>query len=245
MTKGWNPGANRWKIFWRMVDRKGPNECWPWALSVDERGYGHVTVAGWHTTAHRAAYACINGRPPRNAVVMHTCDNPPCCNPAHLRIGSQADNMMDKHLKGRHGDARNFGEQGSAKLTDAQVAEIRQRYASENISQRRLAAEYGVGSTQIARIVNGESRLPGMSRSSPLLAEIIKSTAPEERGAIGEKGRRPRPPRLELRKANFELAELIRVKRKAGATYRQIAEEFGLGQTTIRSIVEGRTYTRP
>lgn len=93
--------------FWLRVDRRGPNECWPWR-GYKIRGYGRFQLADRHRRyfAHRYAYECVNGgivRPQSNAenVVMHTCDNPSCCNPKHLRKGTALDNTRDMIAKGR------------------------------------------------------------------------------------------------------------------------------------------------
>lgn len=82
---------------------------------------------------------------------MHTCDNPPCCNPAHLRCGTQKENIEDKYTKGRE-DPRSGGRNHMAKLTGQQVAEIRSRVACERGVD--LAREYGVSKATISEIKN-------------------------------------------------------------------------------------------
>lgn len=91
--------------FWSKIDRASPNECWPWTRSKSVGGYGHWSY--WEdgkcrsTTAHRQAWTLINGPIPKGLQVLHKCDNPPCCNPNHLWLGTHADNMADKVAKGR------------------------------------------------------------------------------------------------------------------------------------------------
>lgn len=84
---------------WERVDVRGPDECWPWKLSISTHGYGQV---GWggngsrgHTTAHRAAWTAANGPIPGDLTVDHLCRNRPCCNPAHLRLLTNGDNASD------------------------------------------------------------------------------------------------------------------------------------------------------
>lgn len=93
--------------FWARVDSSGgPDACWPWKLSCRRDGYGQIRVAGCCVAAHRLAYELAVGPIPdgtgfHGAVVMHTCDNRKCCNPAHLHLGSQYDNLRDMYNKGR------------------------------------------------------------------------------------------------------------------------------------------------
>ena len=76
--------------------------CWNWKGKVNEFGYGAVTVEGRHTRAHRAMFFLLNPKADRSLVVMHMCDNPPCINPDHLRLGTHSENIQDMHNKGRH-----------------------------------------------------------------------------------------------------------------------------------------------
>ena len=89
--------------FWAKVDRDG--ECWEWAAARNSKGYGSLCVGGKWTMAHRHAYALTHGPIAKGLVVRHTCDNPPCVNPAHLLLGTYSDNMRDALERGRHGQA--------------------------------------------------------------------------------------------------------------------------------------------
>lgn len=87
--------------FWSHVNIQGPDDCWPWIGKINKKtGYGVVKVNGQEKRAHRVAFLLENGQD--GEVVRHTCDNRPCCNPGHLIDGTQADNMMDMHARGRY-----------------------------------------------------------------------------------------------------------------------------------------------
>jgi hypothetical protein len=85
-----------------MVDRSGgPDACWPWTGRT-EGGYGRLWFKNKHERAHRVAWALANNQPvPDGMVVCHRCDNPPCCNPADLWLGTRTDNNADRDAKGR------------------------------------------------------------------------------------------------------------------------------------------------
>jgi hypothetical protein len=92
-------------LFWSWVDIGAADECWPWKLWVSNKGYGMFVSLGRTQTASRVAWFLSNGINP-DGVVCHSCDNPICCNPAHLFLGTQSDNIRDCVRKGRHNEAR-------------------------------------------------------------------------------------------------------------------------------------------
>lgn len=88
--------------FWAKVDRSGGEEsCWPFLGVRDHKGYGRLHTQAGSRLAHRVAWELTNGELQANLCALHTCDNPPCCNPSHLRLGTDADNKRDMHSKGR------------------------------------------------------------------------------------------------------------------------------------------------
>lgn len=92
--------AERFDEFWDRVDIQGSDDCWEWKKSK-VRGYGSVRLKGLPVRAHRAAYLLTYGNIPTDKQVLHHCDNPACCNPKHLYIGTQQDNMNDMYRRKR------------------------------------------------------------------------------------------------------------------------------------------------
>jgi hypothetical protein len=133
--------------FWDRTRTVG--ECLEWTGGRSGDGYGAVVIDGRQTGAHRHAWAVANGPIPHGLQVLHTCDNPICILPAHLFLGTVADNMADKARKLRSSiGVRN----PKAKLTPAAVIEIR-RLDADGWGTVAIATKFGVGRVAIRRIV--------------------------------------------------------------------------------------------
>lgn len=142
--------------FWKKVAVKGHGECWEWNGCRNNRGYGKAWVCHTGVLASRVAYFMKHGQLPTTMFVLHHCDNPPCCNPAHLFTGTQKDNTDDMWAKGR--GVRQRGESsGMAKLTNAQVLEIRSIYDSGVMGSKRIAKRFGITSVNVMSIVKRET----------------------------------------------------------------------------------------
>ena len=146
--------------FWSKVDIRGADECWEWQAST-RHGYGQFGVGTRATLrveiASRFAYELANGTIPEGLAVCHTCDNPPCVNPAHLYTGTQADNVADMDAKGRRGIHKPIGEHnGSAKLTESDVHSIREMLA-DGATFAAVGRTFGVTSNQISNIHKGRA----------------------------------------------------------------------------------------
>jgi hypothetical protein len=87
--------------FWAKVDRRGPDECWPWLGAYARRGYGRIFVAGGTRIATRVALVLAGRQPAARQLACHSCDNPSCVNPTHLWWGSYTENAQDAAKKGR------------------------------------------------------------------------------------------------------------------------------------------------
>lgn len=158
-------------IGWDVTERKSAHAeggCWEWKGYRASDGYGIIRDdEGRRRQAHRVYYEVLNGPLSPDQLVLHKCDNPPCMNPEHHRIGTHLDNNQDRMVKGRssHGE-RHYAH----KLTGAQVAEIRSRYKPGVVTQQALADEYGVSQQVISGIVRGKSwqkrTILGVARAS-------------------------------------------------------------------------------
>lgn len=159
--------------FWAKVAVADPGACWLWTATKHSSGYGYFSVASRRFAsgsqgllAHRIAWELTNGPiPDATPFVLHRCDTPPCCNPAHLFLGTQSDNNRDMREKGREARGERHGahtrperrptgvRHGSAKLTDAAVRAIRMSHRG-GVSIRRLAVAYGVNFTTARDVVH-------------------------------------------------------------------------------------------
>lgn len=141
--------------FWSHVDVRGPDDCWPWTAHTNDGGYGRVRVGPVLWLAHRLAWFLRNGPIPEGQCALHSCDNPPCCNPAHVFLGTRLDNNEDRDKKGRGNYAQRRGAgNANAKLTEQDVLEIRALGALQ--PAHRIADRFGVSPSHVRRIVTGE-----------------------------------------------------------------------------------------
>lgn len=121
--------------------------CVEWPRARSKGGYGQICVARKVLYVHRLAFIEDNGREPRGEV-RHTCDNPPCFNPAHLIEGTHRQNAHDMLRRLR---------QPRRKLDWGLAGEIRRLYATGGVSQRQLARDFGVSQRLVCGVVNGKS----------------------------------------------------------------------------------------
>ena len=129
--------------FWRKVDICDPVFCWEWQNNLSHNGYGLFgiyqagKVKGWR--AHRYAWTITNGPIPEGLNVLHHCDNRRCCNPKHLFIGTQKENIHDRDAKGR---TANGEQHGHCKLTNDIVRMIKS--IPRDISDAKVVKELGL-----------------------------------------------------------------------------------------------------
>jgi len=123
--------------------------CHNWNKCVTIDGYGQIKINGKSERVHRVYYELHKGKIPEGMYVCHRCDNPKCCNPEHLFLGTHQDNMDDMMAKGRRGNC-------GAILTIETVKEIRKKYV-ETTTYKELAIEYGVSYNTICKIITNRN----------------------------------------------------------------------------------------
>jgi hypothetical protein len=135
--------------FWEKVDIKGNDECWEWLAYVHPSGYGTFNIERKMYQSHRVAWMLTYGEIPKGdgyhgTCVCHHCDNSICCNPSHLFLGTQKDNVKDRDNKSRGVIPDNRGENhGLSKLNADDVRKIRKIW-KRGYSQSELAEMFGV-----------------------------------------------------------------------------------------------------
>ena len=147
------PPSNLSVRLWQKIAIAGTDDCWLWTAYRDRRGYGKIGNNGSSYLAHRIVFRLVNGDFPEHLKVCHRCDNPSCCNPNHLFLATQYDNVQDRHLKGH--DAH-FGLKGTAhplaKLSEEQVREIR-KFHKLGVSESKLAIQFSISQSHVSRII--------------------------------------------------------------------------------------------
>lgn len=137
--------------FWSYVAIDDDDRCWAWLAYRNDQGYGRFRVGREKVLAHRHALALVRGSVPPHLDVLHDCDNPSCVNPAHLHLGTRAQNNAERNLRGR--EAR--GERnGRARLSEAVVRVARKQLALGR-SQSSVAADLGVHRKTVYQLASG------------------------------------------------------------------------------------------
>jgi len=234
--------------FWPKVEKS--DGCWLWRGGKGPRGYGWISLGRKNDggeSAHRVSWRLHFGEIPDGMFVCHRCDVRRCVNPTHLFLGTHEDNMRDMREKGRapsgdrHGRRINpacvpVGEAvGTAKLSDASVAEILATYFAGGASTVDLAARYGVAATTVQKIVRGEQweHIPRPASTAPI-AELARANALRAR---------PRGAANSNAKLTAESVAEIRSDYAAGnVSQRALAARYGVTQTAIYHVLRGRSW---
>ena len=207
--------------FWDKVNVRGADDCWEWSANKNNKGYGmfRCRSLGFRSKqlAHRLSYAAANGPIEAGKVIMHTCDNPPCVNPAHLSVGTHADNMADASMKFRR---------PQQKYTADQITELLKDYVAGGLSRAELSAKHGVPLASLNDYTTGDACLWLHGRNGCPTTEQIRAARRTKPGA---------------KIAADDVREIKRLLRE-GVTGLDIARQFGVHRATISDIKAGKTW---
>lgn len=212
------------EYFWSKVDKSGgPDACWPWTGAKNKSGYGVTSYRWKQFTSHRLAYLFAE-RDPGFKLVCHKCDNPPCCNPAHLFLGTAKENSRDMVSKNRqssgekHSDALMPGRQRGenhyeTNLKDSDAIEARRLYTETRVPLKEIARMYGLSYHSMQKLVLGITwkHLP----------------CPKREG------------HRNIQYDQKRVEEILQL-RSTGMTVKQIAAHFGMSIWTCNDIVYRR-----
>lgn len=134
------------------IKRAGADQCWEWQAYRRKDGYGIFQLGNKPMLSHRLALAAHLGRAlERDELALHSCDNPPCVNPVHLRVGTDADNVRDRDERQRRRPPQGI-RNGRAQLTESEVREIRALAAAGGDTHKEIGRRFGVAKATITHI---------------------------------------------------------------------------------------------
>lgn len=227
--------------FWSHIPDRQVGSCWIWKGRT-RNGYGYIGLGKTDPSrdyrrgqfgAHRISYFLANGTDPFPLHALHRCDNPPCVNPDHLFLGTQADNDRDRDAKGRGNQAH--GETHCrAKLSKEDIEEIRRKHVPWKVGYPALAKEFGVSRQTISQIIKGRAwkrtiaLLPAPAKPSPAYPYIEKVHIDKRR--------------LRGKLTESDVLEIRRRYQVGNISQPALAREFGVTQGAIGPIVRGKGW---
>jgi hypothetical protein len=203
------------------------NGCWIWQKGTTEDGYGQISVGGKKRRAHCLAYEEWIGDIPKGKEVCHTCDVRNCCNPKHLFIGTHKENVQDMVKKGRRSSTKG-GNNPNSQLTESIVIRIVDMLISD-VPDVEVAEEFGVSRTSISKIRRGVN-----------WSHVIEELPEFKRRKLSKIKKKGQEPVKAFSKSDVLL---IRRMLKKGHTIARIARKFVVGETTVRNLRDGKTYS--
>ena len=221
----------RLAIFKMRIAPPDQNGCTVWTRGRDRAGYGSFSVGKAVVFTHRLAWMIANGPIPEGMMICHKCDNPPCCNPDHLFLGTHDDNTDDKVAKGRQIRGSDIG---NSLLTEEQVLEIRRIYGCGEMGQVALGKKFGVTQANINDIVlrHTWTHLPDDgSYAANLGGKITKKDA-----AKGESH-----PQAKL--TAEDVIQIRKLYAEGGISQPKLAAQFQIHQAGISRILLRKTWT--
>lgn len=214
--------------FWSKVDIRSDSECWEWTAKRHVRGYGIYWHDGKNVRANRHALFITSGPPPfDDAISLHSCDNPPCCNPAHLRWGTHKENVDDRKM--RRGSL--VGEDSPvATITNEIVAKI-YRCRLDGLAVPEIAELLQLPKATVLNVYSGRSWTHRLGvDGNPTLKELRSSKVKRKRKSHN-------------RVLTDKMIDAIFQGRMAGKSGRDLAKELGLPLGTVSPVHSGLAFT--
>lgn len=196
--------------FWSKVLKT--STCWVWTSNTNNKGYGMFSLgtAIGKKLAHRLSYEEANGKIPAGMHILHSCDNPLCVNPSHLRAGTRKDNMQECSQKGRY---------GNQKLSDANVISLLKDYVA-GMDRAGMAAKYGISILSVNDYTTSGARERLHGKHGCPTSQQLKDARNLKPGAV----------------LTPEAVLEIRAKLASGKQGTDLAEEYGIHKATISDI---------
>lgn len=216
--------------FAEKFQRGADDQCWPWTAGTNGAGYGMLwsPEAGRKVLAHRYSFEIHYGPLNADDLVLHSCDNRACVNPAHLRAGSHKENVSDMDSRGRRVSNARKGETNcNARMTADAVIRLRQRYIAGD-ALADLVRDFGCTENALTDYTSGRSwrHLLG-ANGCPTLEQLKAECARRRRSGS---------------KISEEDARDIRAALASGETGRSIAARYGIHTATVSDIKHGRIW---
>lgn len=213
--------------FWKNVEINKEDECWPWLRGKTPKGYGNAWINGKFIRANRYALQDSKGPPPsEDMYALHSCDNTSCCNPAHLRWGTQKENMQDAILRKRN----SFGEKSTSSLINEETASRIMRMRMEGFKSPDIAKKLSLGEGLVMAVYTGRSwaHLHGVN-GNPTKQEL--NNAKCKRGPSAN------------RVLTDEMIDRILQGKMEGLTCKDLANELGIKEGTASPVFCGKKFS--
>lgn len=215
--------------FWSKVDIRGDDECWPWTAKRHERGYGIFWYRDKNIRANRFALEISKGPPPAEGLMsLHSCHNPSCCNPSHLRWGTGVDNRADMEI--RFGPL--IGENSANKQISQEIADAILRMRVEGYRIREIAGSLNLTETLVENVYVGKSWSHRLGVDGNPTLEELKAKRPF-------KNKRKSHNRV----LTEDMIDAIFRGRMEGKTAKELAVSFGIPLGTVSPVFSGLSFT--
>lgn len=215
------------ELFWKNVDVKGKDDCWPWKKGKTKLGYGSLWLDGKSLRAHRVALSLETGEPTDSDLcALHSCDNPSCCNPSHLRWGTHTENMQDAVLRKRNA----FGEKSPNASISEEIASKIMRMRLEGLKVPEIADALGLKEGLVMSVYVGRSwaHLHGKD-GNPTLEELRSAKC--KRGEANN------------RVLTHDMIDRILQGKMEGLTCKDLADELGIKEGTASPVFCGKAFS--